>query len=87
MRNCAPVVRMVSLSEQGIVVGQYSAELARYDRALRDSEGRYQMESAAFYRQFQAGALGDAADYLEWAGLYEMRQELAARIRRSEPAS
>jgi hypothetical protein len=25
-----------------------------------------------FYRQFMAGELGDAIDYVEWAGFYEL---------------
>jgi len=70
-----------------VVIEQYRARLARYDRELRDFEKRYEMESAAFYRHFEAGELGDVADYFEWAGLYEMRQELAAKIRRLELAA
>ena len=32
------------------------------------------MTSEQFYQQFLTGELGDAADYVEWAGFYEMLQ-------------
>ena len=44
------------------------------------------MDSATFYRRFEAGELGDAMDFFEWAGLYELRQDLLEKIRRVETA-
>jgi hypothetical protein len=44
------------------------------------------MESATFYRRFEAGELGDAMDFFEWAGLYELYQDIIEKIRRLEPA-
>jgi hypothetical protein len=39
------------------------------------------MESDAFYLRFEDGELGDAMDFFEWAGLYELRQDLVEKIR------
>ena len=45
------------------------------------------MESATFYRRFEAGELGDAMDFFEWASLYELRQDIIKKIQRLEMAS
>jgi hypothetical protein len=58
--------------------------LERYERDLRRFEERYDMDSATFYRRFEAGELGDAMDFFEWAGLYELRQDVLRRIQRLE---
>jgi len=60
--------------------------LAALIRALVTYEQRYQMSSADFYTRYQNGELGDAADFVEWAGDYqhylqlkeEVEQKLAA---------
>ena len=70
-----------------VVLDQQRARLTRYDRDLRDFETCYQMMSPVFYQRFEAGTLGDAADFFEWAGLYELRQELAAKVQRLELAA
>jgi hypothetical protein len=56
--------------------------LKRYEQDLREFEKRYGMESATFYRRFQAGELGDAMDFFEWAGLYALYQDIIEKIRR-----
>jgi hypothetical protein len=63
---------------------QHRLRLARYERDLRDFETHYSMDAATFYRRFEAGRLGDAMDFCEWAGLYELRQDLLEKIRRLE---
>lgn len=50
---------------------QREAELAEarrayFERACRAFEQRYQMSSEDFMQQFEAGALGDEAEYLDW---------------------
>ncbi len=50
-------------------------------------ENRYGMSSATFYDRFEAGKLGDAMDFFEWAGLYELRQDILKKIRRLESGS
>jgi hypothetical protein len=32
----------------------------------------YKLSSGDFYRQFQAGELGDEADFFEWSAFYQM---------------
>lgn len=68
------------------VLSEYRYRLQRYEQALRDFETRYAMASDAFYQRFQAGELGDAMDFFEWAGLCELRRDLLAKIGRLETA-
>ena len=63
---------------------QQHLRLARYERDLREFEQRYSMDAATFYRRFEAGELGDAMDFCEWAGLYELHQDLLAKVQRLE---
>jgi len=65
----------------------YRLRLERYERDLHDFEERYDMESETFYQRFEAGELGDAMDFFEWAGLYELRRDIVERIRRLETAA
>jgi len=65
-------------------LGQHYLRRDLYEHDLRDFEQRYQMTSDEFHRRFESGELGDAADYFEWAGLYDLYQDLLARIRRLE---
>lgn len=69
-----------------ITLSQQRQRLERYERDLRTFEDRYGRDSATFYRRFEAGELGDAMDFCEWAGLYELRQDLLEKIRRLESA-
>lgn len=69
-----------------VVLSQHRLHLERYERDLREFERRYSMESAGFYRRFEAGELGDTVDFFEWAGLYELRQDILEKIRRLELA-
>ncbi|MEB3189717.1 MAG: hypothetical protein VKL42_05160 [Snowella sp.] len=39
---------------------------------LQEFETQYQMNSEDFNREFSAGLLGDNADFITWAGLYEL---------------
>jgi hypothetical protein len=68
-----------------VSLSQHRLRLERYERDLREFERRYGMESTTFYRRFEAGELGDAMDFFEWAGLYELRQDIMEKIRRLEP--
>lgn len=69
-----------------IALSQYRLCLERYESELHEFEGRYEMESPTFYRRFEAGELGDAMDFFEWSGLYELRQDILKKIRRLELA-
>lgn len=70
-----------------VTLSQHRLRLERYERDLREFEERYTMESATFYRRFEAGELADAMDFFEWAGLYELRQNITEKIQRLKMAS
>lgn len=44
---------------------------------LHDFEAQYGMSSADFFHKFSKGELGDAGDFIMWAGLYETYLDLA----------
>ena len=67
-----------------VTLSRYRLRLERYERDLREFEQRYGMESSSFYQRFEAGELGDAMDFFEWAGLYELQQDILEKIRRLE---
>jgi hypothetical protein len=67
-----------------VALSQHRLRLERYERDLRGFEERYDMDTETFYRRFEAGELGDAMDFFEWAGLHELRQDVLDRIRRLE---
>jgi len=50
---------------------------------LKQFESRYGMSSDEFYEKFNKGEMGDSADVIEWAGLYEwaLRKEPKAAKR------
>lgn len=66
------------------VLGEYQLRRQRYEQTLREFEERYGMPSEVFYQRFEAGELGDSMDFFEWAGLFELYQDLLSRIRRLE---
>ncbi len=47
-------------------------ELARLEETPHKFEEQYQLSSQEFYRRFQAGAMGDEADFFEWSAFYQM---------------
>ena len=67
-----------------ITLSRHRRRLERYEHDLGDFENRYGMDSGTFYKRFEAGEQGDAMDFFEWAGLYELRQDIMEKIRRLE---
>jgi hypothetical protein len=67
-------------------LGQYQLRLKRYEDDLHKFEDRYHMQSPAFHEQFEAGELGDGMELFEWAGLFELQQDLISKIQRLEMA-
>lgn len=59
-------------------------ELEDLQARLADSEAEYDMSSAAFYRRFRAGELGDEADLVEWSVFYDMRESVRQRLQLHE---
>jgi hypothetical protein len=60
---------------------QCQAQLSQLQADLAEFEQTYQLSSSGFYRQFQAGQTNDAMDYVEWASLVQMAENLAKRLR------
>ena len=69
-----------------LTLGQHRRRLEQYEHDLHAFEVRYGMDSATFYQRFEAGELVDAMDFFEWAGLYELRQDLLDKLHRVETA-
>jgi vacuolar-type H+-ATPase subunit D/Vma8 len=57
------------------------AQLRQLQADLSEFEQKYQRSSTEFYQQFQAGQTGDAMDYVEWASLVQMADNLTKRLR------
>jgi len=56
-------------------------QLRQLQADLREFEQKYQRSSTEFYQQFQAGHTSDAMDYVEWASLIQMADNLTKRLR------
>ncbi len=72
------------LLEAGI--SRHRKILRQYDRDLQEFECRHGMKSPQFYHRFESGELGDAMDFFEWAGLYELYQEVRSKVEQLERA-
>jgi hypothetical protein len=59
---------------------QCQAQLRQLQADLAEFERKYQRSSTEFYQQFQAGQTGDAMDYVEWASLVQMADNLQKRL-------
>ncbi len=69
-----------------VALNQHQLRMEQYARDLQEFERRYNMDSATFYNRFEAGELGDAMEFFEWAGLYELYQSLRAKVQDLEAA-
>lgn len=47
-------------------------EAMELQERLRAFEQQYQLQTEAFYHQYEAGQLGDSADFIEWSSFYDM---------------
>jgi hypothetical protein len=52
-------------------VQKYEKQLEEVQRELEPFERQYSMSSEECHWRFMAGELGDAADIVEWMGLYD----------------
>jgi hypothetical protein len=55
-------------------------KLLMMDRELNVFEQKHGMSSVEFLQRFEAGELGDAMDFMRWAGRYELYLQLKALI-------
>ena len=60
---------------------QCQAQLRQLQADLAEFEQKYHLSSTEFYQQFQAGHTGDEMDYVEWASLVQMADNLQKRLR------
>ena len=56
------------------------AQLRQLQADLAEFEQKYHLSSAEFYQQFQAGQTSDEMDYVEWASLIQMVDNLEKRL-------
>ncbi len=47
---------------------------------LQELESKYGMDSETFYRKYQAGETDDRMDFVEWASLVQMAENLKERL-------
>ena len=50
---------------------KYEKQLAEVQKELEPFERQYSLSSEECYRRFTAGEMGDAADIMDWMGLYD----------------
>ena len=55
-------------------------KLLAMDRELAVYEQKHGMSSVEFFQRFETGELGDAMDFMRWAGRYELYLQLKALI-------
>ena len=56
------------------------SKLSQLEEDLAGFEERYGMSSEDFYRRFQVGQTDDRMDYVEWASLFQMAENLRQRL-------
>ena len=56
-------------------------QLRQLEADLAEFEQRYGLSSDEFYRRYQAGQIDDRMDYVEWASLIQMADNLRERLR------
>jgi AraC-like DNA-binding protein len=56
-------------------------QLHQLQADLAEFEQQYNLSSTTFYQRFQAGQTDDRMDYVEWASLVQMRNNLQKRLR------
>jgi hypothetical protein len=60
---------------------QCQAQLSQLQTDMGEFERKYHLSSPEFYRRFQAGHTSDDMDYVEWASLVQMAENLQKRLR------
>ena len=61
-------------------VNQIQADIAATKKDLSEFEHQYSMSTADFFSQWQAGQIDDRIDYVEWASLAQMAENLRKRL-------
>jgi hypothetical protein len=55
-------------------------QLHQLQQDLAEFEQQYNLSSEEFYRHFQMGQIGDDMDFVEWASLVQMVENLKKRL-------
>ena len=55
-------------------------QLEQMQNDMRQFEQKYDLSSDEFYRRYQAGETDDRMDYVEWASMVQMAENLRARL-------
>ena len=55
-------------------------EISRMQNALIKYEEKYEMKTSEFHKLFDKGKLGDAKDYMLWAGIYELQLDSKQKL-------
>lgn len=63
---------------------KYRAHIHQMNREMEGFEKNYKMSSEVFYREFEAGNLGDEGDFFEWSSLYENVLLYESRVKKIE---
>jgi len=55
-----------------------SFKIRKYAKDIKrlDEEIIHKMKSAAFFKAFQEGKIGDDLDFIEWSSIYKMQKQL-----------
>ncbi len=55
-------------------------ELQELEYSMKKFESKYNIDSEAFYKEFEEGKLGDEMDFFEWCALCDMRTRIMERL-------
>jgi hypothetical protein len=64
----------------GLEINQLEIDLAATEKDLSEFERQYNMSTVDFFHQWQAGQTDDRMDYVEWASLAQMAENLRKRL-------
>ena len=55
-----------------LVETRAARDVVELQNRLRAFEQEYRLTTEEFYRRYEAGQLGDSADFMEWSSFYDM---------------
>jgi hypothetical protein len=89
LNKLAKLVRNGQISESlarnihklvGLEISQLEIDLADTEKDLREFEAQYDMSTTDFFSQWQSGQIDDRMDYVEWASLAQMAENLRKQL-------
>ena len=89
LRKLAKLVQSGQLSDAlarnihklvGIEISQLEVDLAATEKDLGEFEKQYKMSTVDFFKKWQGGKTDDRMDYVEWASLAQMAENLRKRL-------